>query len=161
MRKMYQIQQTLVISMLALLFFACNSQSDNTGKEQTDNQQINHNQPADNTNLKLQVYYFHTTRRCPTCNGIQEKVESVLNTAFSKEMKEGFIRYAALNVDEKNNKTLAEKYEAYGSSLHVIKYDSGKETDVELTDFAFSNYARGSDSFAKAFQDTLKHYYNL
>jgi hypothetical protein len=100
----------------------------------------------------LQVYYFHATNRCPTCNSIEANTKKTLETSFAKELKDGKIKYTVLNSDEDKNKAICEKYEAYGATLILVKYLNGKETSENMTNFAFS-YSRNQ---ADKFKDGLK-----
>ena len=110
---------------------------------------------AQNPTQKLEVLYFHATRRCPTCMAIEENTRKTLNTYFSDQLKKGIIKLTIINVDEDKNKAIAEKYEATGSSLFLTKTISGKESKTDLTDYAFS-YARNSpDKFISGLKDKI------
>jgi hypothetical protein len=109
-------------------------------------------QSAKETKPVVEVYYFHATNRCPTCNSIEANTKKTLETSFSKELKEGKIKLTVLNSDEDKNKVLCEKYEAYGATLILVKYANGKETSENMTNFAFS-YSRNQ---AEKFMDGLK-----
>ena len=98
---------------------------------------------AQNPTKKLEVLYFHATRRCPTCMAIEENIRKTLDTYFSDQLKKGIIKLTVINVDEDKNKAIAEKYEATGSALFLTKTTGGKESKTDLTDYAFS-YARNS-----------------
>ncbi|HSN50738.1 MAG TPA: nitrophenyl compound nitroreductase subunit ArsF family protein [Bacteroidales bacterium] len=101
------------------------------------------NKTVTGDNTRVLVYYFHATQRCPTCLAIEENTRKSLQTNFAKEMKEGTIKFLSVNVDEKENSKLAEKYEAGGSALFVTKLDKGKEVKNDITNFAFS-YGRSN-----------------
>jgi hypothetical protein len=96
-----------------------------------------------NPTKKLEVIYFHATRRCPTCMAIEENTRKALDTYFSNQLKGGTIKLTVINVDEDTNKSIAEKYEATGSALFLTVTNSGKETKTDMTDYAFS-YARNN-----------------
>ena len=74
-----------------------------------------------------------------------------LDTYFSKELKDDKITFQVVNVDEKENEKIAEKFEASGTSLFLNVIRNGKETQINLTDFAFMN---GNDQ--EAFSKELK-----
>ncbi|MFD0836806.1 nitrophenyl compound nitroreductase subunit ArsF family protein [Mariniflexile aquimaris] len=100
---------------------------------------------------KIEVIDFHSTHRCMTCNAIEANAKYTLNTYFAKELKEGKISFKAINVDEKTNEKIAEKFEASGTSLFLNVIKNGKETQINLTDFAFM---KGNDQ--EAFSKELK-----
>ena len=71
---------------------------------------------------KVEVYHFHATRQCYTCKTIGAYSEEMVNTYFADELKSGKLVYAHVNVDLPENKALAEKYGATGSSLLIGVY---------------------------------------
>lgn len=93
--------------------------------------------PLDNSGSKIEVLNFHSTHRCKTCNAIEANTKYTLKTYFSKELKEGKITNQVINVDEKKNEKIAEKFEAAGTALILNVIKNGKETQLNLTDFAF------------------------
>jgi hypothetical protein len=100
----------------------------------------------------VEVYYFHATNRCATCNSIEANTRKTLETNFAKELKEGKIKFTVLNSDDEKNKALCEKYEAYGATLILVRFNNGKEASENLTNFAFS-YSRNQP---EKFMDGLK-----
>lgn len=124
---------------IGLILTSCNSQTKN--KDNSLDQSIS----------KIEVLDFHSTHRCMTCNAIEENTKYTLNTYFSKELKEYKITFQTINVDKKENEKIAEKFEASGTSLFLNVIKNGKETQINLTDFAFLN---GNDQ--EAFSKELK-----
>lgn len=98
------------------------------------------------------VYNFHTTNRCSSCIAIEEATTKTLNTYFSKEIQQGIVKRYILNVDEKANKSIAEKYQVFGSSILVVKKLKEKETISDLTGDGFK-FARNKE---ERFIDILK-----
>ena len=93
---------------------------------------------------KILIYNFHITNRCVSCIAIEEATTKTLTTYFSKEMKSGIIKRQILNVDDKANKSISEKYEAFGSGLFVTRVFKGKETTTDLTGDGFK-YAKNKE----------------
>lgn len=104
---------------------------------------------------KLDVIYFHATRRCPTCVAIEENTRKTLDTWFSNQLKNGTIKLTVINVDEDKNKAIAEKYEATGSALFLTKTSNGKESKNDMTDFAFSYARNNPDKFMTGLKDKI------
>ena len=100
---------------------------------------------------KVEVIDFHSTHRCMTCNAIEANTKYTLETYFAKELKDHKITFQVINVDEEENEKIAEKFEASGTSLFLNVIKNGKETQINLTDFAFMN---GNDQ--EAFSKELK-----
>lgn len=97
--------------------------------------------------VKLKIVYFHSERRCPTCISIEDNTKKVLNTYFAKELKEGTITFVSLDVEDKQNIKMVEKYEAEGSSLYLTSVKSKKENTTDFTNFAFSYSRNQSEKF--------------
>lgn len=102
--------------------------------------QSNSKENATNTSVsKIEILDFHSTNRCMTCNAIEKNTKYTLDTYFSEELKNEKITFQVVNVDKKENEKLAEKFEAAGTSLLINIIKNGKETKLDLTDFAFMN----------------------
>ncbi|MDO6674589.1 nitrophenyl compound nitroreductase subunit ArsF family protein [Tenacibaculum sp. 1B UA] len=125
--------------VIGIIFTSCESQEKN--KTTTLNTSIS----------KIEVLDFHSTHRCMTCNAIEANTKFTLNTYFAKELNEAKITFQVINVDEKENEKVAEKFEASGTSLILNVIKEGKETQINLTDFAFM---KGNDQ--EAFSKELK-----
>jgi len=104
---------------------------------------------------KLDVIYFHATRRCPTCMAIEENTRKTLDTYFSNQLKNGTIKLTVINVDEDKNKAIAEKYEVTGSALFLTKTSNGKQSKKDMTDFAFSYARNNPDKFISDLKDKI------
>ena len=81
------------------------------------------------------VYYFHVTRRCPTCMAVEQTAKDFVEKTY----KDGKVTFKAVNVDDEKNAELAGKYQAAGSLLLVV---AGNKTE-DLTADAFK-YARST-----------------
>ena len=131
--------KTLSILVVSLLLFSCN------GKAQTKKSM---NQKMAN---KIEVIDFHSTHRCMTCNAIEASTKYTLDTYFSEELKNESITFQIVNVDEEENYKMAEKFETTGTALFLNVIVDGKETQIDLTEFAFM---KGNDQ--EAFSNELK-----
>jgi hypothetical protein len=90
------------------------------------------------------IYNFHVTNRCASCIAIEDATTKTLNTYFANEVKQGRIKRQTLNVDDVANKTISEKYQAFGSGLFVTRVFKGKETTADLTGDGFK-YAKNKE----------------
>lgn len=96
-------------------------------------------------NAKIEVYYFHFTHRCTTCETVEAEAKKDIIALYPKLFKAGKITFASINLEEKNSKTLAEKHNVEGQSLLIISGDK----KIDLTDKAFM-YAVNSPEKLKA-----------
>jgi len=85
---------------------------------------------------KVEVYHFHATRQCYTCKTVGALAEETVNTYFADELKSGKLVFASINIELPENKALADKYEAKGSSLLIGVYGKdgsfSKQEDTEV-----------------------------
>ena len=124
---------------ISLLLTSCN------GQNKTNTTSL------DKSISKIEVLDFHSTHRCMTCNAIEANTKYTLNTYFAKELKDAKITFQVINVDKKENENIAKKFEASGTALILNVIKNGKETQLNLTNFAFMN---GNDQ--KVFSKELK-----
>ena len=91
---------------------------------------------------KVVVYYFHGTRRCPTCLGIQKVIEETIEEKFARELEADLLEFESLNFEEEKNKPYVEKYTLAFSTMivtarvgdTVVKWDNAGK----IWDFAHS-----------------------
>jgi hypothetical protein len=88
--------------------------------------------------VKLWVYYFHPTERCPIDQSIEENTRKLMQNDFAKEIKDGTIKFQVLNTDDKANKQIVSKFDMNAQALYLVNMVNGKEVKKDLTEFAFS-----------------------
>ena len=106
------------------------------------------------TNPKVEVYYFHATMRCPTCLAVEEQTKKTLDENFAADLKAGTIQLKVLNLEEKENKALTEKFEVGWSSLILYVPESNKS--VNLTEDAFANARSNPDVFRTELEKKIR-----
>ena len=107
------------------------------------------------SNNKIEVIDFHSTHRCITCNAIEKHAKLTLDTYFSEELKNGKITFQVINVDDKKNYKVAEKFEAAGTSLFLNVIIDGVEKQIDLTQFAFK-YGKNEVEFKKRLKSRIE-----
>ena len=70
-------------------------------------------------NSSVEVYYFHGKRRCATCVSIEENTKKTVETYFKDQKAKGTVKMIVVDIDDKKNEALVEKYEVTSSSLFV------------------------------------------
>jgi len=129
----------LSVLMLSLMLFSCNGNAQSKQAKST------------NSKNKIEVIDFHSTHRCMTCNAIESNTKHTLDTYFADELADGSITFQSVNVDEKKNYEMAEKFEASGTSLFLNVIIDNKATIINLTEFAFAK-GRKKEAFSKEFK---------
>jgi hypothetical protein len=85
---------------------------------------------------QIEVYYFHFTRRCMTCNAVETESKKAVEAMYPKLVKSGKITFKAINLDDTSSKAAAEKCRAEGQSLLVI--GGGKRIDLTSQGFMYA-----------------------
>ncbi len=126
----------------------CKPSSDTNSSERKSNSNKSTNNVIKN---HLEVYCFHGTRQCETCINMKANTKATLDKYFSEELKNGSITFSIIDVDEKMNEMLAEKYQATGTALMVNNMVDGKDNIIDWSDFAFDK-ANNPDKFIPEFK---------
>ena len=124
---------------LSILFASCQGKA----QEQTSDMKIVAN--------KIEVIDFYSTHRCVTCKAIEASAKYTIDTYFLEEIANGTVVFKTVNVDDEENYTIAENFEATGTALFLNVVKNGEEMHIDLTEFAFS---KGRDK--EAFSEELK-----
>jgi hypothetical protein len=135
---------SILVLIATILLVACSGKSEKTIAE---------------TELKsnvIEVIDFHSTHRCMTCNAIEANTKYTLETFFADELQSGKITFKVINVDLKENESIAQAYEAYGTSLFLNVVINGAANKIDLTEFAFTN-GNDKDTFSSELKAKLEN----
>ncbi len=124
------------ILALAFSLFSCSEQSKNENANTQDNISKKQEVVVEN---KIEVIDFHSTHRCITCKAIEANTVYTLDTYFAELLKSEKITFSTVNIEDPLNYALVEKFQAAGTSLYLNVIIDGKETQIDLTNFAFAN----------------------
>ena len=104
----------------------------------------------------VEVFYFHLTRRCVTCQAVENVSRDAVSEIYADEIKQGKVIFRALNIEDKATEPEAERAKATGQCLLII---SG-ETRIDLTSegfmYAKTNPDRLKEELKKAIDPLLK-----
>lgn len=70
---------------------------------------------------KVNVYYFHFTRRCTTCMAVEENARKAVEALYPNEVKSGDYSFTSLNLDEAGTKEIADKLGVGGQTMMVVR----------------------------------------
>ena len=129
-----------IISMSFLMFFAISLITCAADAKPTKQAKI-----VVSSNAKVEVYYFHFTRRCVTCQAVETESKKAVQALYPTQVKQGKVSFKQVNLDEKSSAAIAKKYNVAGQTLLVV---SGNKK-VDLTDKGFM-YAYSSADKLKA-----------
>jgi len=120
---MKNLKSSLVTMLVALSLFACNTQPKEKQEEVIEISQ------------DVQVFYFHNTKRCETCNAVENETKVALEMFYGELMKKGRIDFTSLNLEEDEGKSMAETLQVSGQTLLIVK----GESRINLTNEGFMN----------------------
>ena len=121
----------MMVLLAAITLFACNARA-SQDKE-----------TAETGSGDLQVYYFHFTKRCATCNAVENETKVALEMFYSDQMKDGSIGFISLNLEDEKGKEMAEELQVAGQALLLVQGDN----QVNLTNEGFMNARTKPDKF--------------
>ena len=128
-----RMRKSITLMMLVIALVSCGTKG---AKQNANNETKTESRIADGT---LKLYSFHTNQRCITCRAIEKLTREVV-----AEMANDKIQLEVINISEKWNESIAEKYEVTWTSLIA---DNGTRND--LTKMGFS-YAKNQPEVFKA-----------
>ena len=130
----------------AILLISCgNSTEKKTETASTDVKQAD----------RIEVLYFHGAQRCVTCKAIEVNTKALLDSLYSNEIASGKIVYKIIDISQKENEKVADKYEVTWSSLFVNRWKNGTEEVNNMTEFGFANAKSDPDSFKNGIKSKI------
>lgn len=102
----------------------------------------------------VEVFYSHSTNRCPGCMAIEKETTATLDQTFKKQLESGEIKFTVVNIDLKANKAIVDEYELWGSSLFLVK-NGDKKTMVDLTKEGFASARTKPEVFREKLTESL------
>ena len=85
----------------------------------------------------VEVIYFHRAQRCRSCVYAENGVRYTLETYFNDELESGEVAFQAVNIEDKENTVIVNKYGAFASSLFINKIISGTDHIEEVKEIWF------------------------
>lgn len=101
--------------------------SDFNTQKSSQNVEARETKPAE----KVQVYVFHSTARCYSCIMMGQYAKATVEEFFQTELKNGKIEFREINVDLPENREVAKKFKAAGSSLFLNAIIDGEDNIKE------------------------------
>jgi len=119
----------IAIAVIGTVFLILKNGNKST-EAQSQNNQIAENQSKEEKQSaeKIQVFVFHATQRCYSCIAIGKLAGETVNEYFQPELRDGKIEFREINVDLPENKELAYKFQASGSSLFIMGRTTSQKT---------------------------------
>lgn len=92
------------------------------------------------TKKYIEIFYFHRTIRCNTCQAIEKTTTELLQSDYKKEVESNTIIFRSINCESTNaeDSVIVAQYEADGPKLLVVHHDGKKYTNYDLSDVALT-----------------------
>lgn len=112
---------------------------------------------AQSDNAQLTVYYTHSTKRCVSCRVVENETKKILNEDFKSELESGTLKFIAVNIDDADKKEFAQKHKVWGSSLLLVKTNTGETINMSRDAFRYSRREPETyrQKLTKAIRDNL------
>ena len=137
-----RITKSIIFVLLILpSFLSCNAQS-------TENK----DQQASVKSEEINVYYFHFTRRCATCNAVEEQTNEILIELYADQVESKNIVFKSLNLEESDSKEIAEKLGVSGQALLFVKGDK----KIDLTTDGFMHARSNPEKLKVRIKETVE-----
>lgn len=160
-RKVIEISRQL--RFLFILFLVtqgfCNNNSESNNNSQKDIKPVKDTVKNSTQSQKINVYYFHTSYRCHSCNMIEGFTKEAVTEEFSQELQKGIITFTSINVEADMNNRFIAKYKLVSKSIIVSKVLDNKEKEWKNLDQVWF-LLREPDKFKKYVIDEIKKYRN-
>ena len=106
-------------------------------------------------NTVVEVLYFHSKQRCPTCIAIGDNSKSVVNTDFAQQQKSGQVKFKEVDISTPEGEKIADRYHVTWSSLYVNQWKNGKEKRNDMTRFGFENARSNTAAFRSGLKNKI------
>lgn len=103
----------------------------------------------------VEVMYFHSKQRCPTCIAIGNNTQEVINKDFAAQVKSGALKFKEIDISTPEGEKVADKYHVTWSSLFVNKWQNGKEVRNDMTRFGFENARTNTAAFKTGLKNKI------
>lgn len=140
---MKQLVMFCLVLVMTLGSLSCNAQ----GNKKADTKTA--------VSKKVEVYYFHFTRRCNTCVSVEENSKLAVEQLYADKVKTGEYSFKGINLDDASSKAIAEKLGVGGQTLLVVCGDKV----IDITDKGFMNahdLAKMKEEIKKAVEQAIK-----
>jgi hypothetical protein len=135
---------TLTFFML-LAIVSVTAQCCNSSAKESDNSQSESVAVAEASDVE--VYYFHATRRCATCQAVEDVTKEALTEKYGED-----VSFKSINREEEKNHPMIKKHNVSGQTLLIVKGDKAEN----LTNYAFMNARTNPDKLKRKIVETVE-----
>jgi hypothetical protein len=104
---------------------------------------------------EVEVLYFHSKQRCPTCIAIGDNSKDVISKEFAQQVKAGQVKFKEIDISTAEGEKIGDKYQVTWSSLFVNQWKNGKEIRNDMTSFGFENARNNTQAFRTGLKNKI------
>lgn len=108
------------------------------------------------TGDKVEVLYFHLTRRCVTCQAVENVTRDAVQELYADEISGGRLVFRSMNLEDKSHEADAERVKATGQCLLIVSGDTRIDLTSEGFMYAKTKPEKLRDAIKKAVDPLLK-----
>lgn len=139
-KKLSTLTMLMLLAIVSVTAQCCNSPAKKSDESQ--------NKSTEVSNVSdVEAYYFHATRRCATC----QAVEDVTKEALAEKYGEG-VSFKSINREEEKDHPLIKKHNVSGQTLLIIKGDKAEN----ITNYAFMNARTNPEKLKNRIEETVE-----
>jgi hypothetical protein len=137
-----------IISFLSIILFiglnslsaqCCSGSSSDVKNNSADCKEIK-------TSPKVKAFYFHASRRCATCQAVEDVAREAIKEYYGNK-----VSFQSINRDENKSHPMIKKYNISGQTLLIIKDDK----HFDLTNYAFMNARTRPEKLKSKIRETI------
>ena len=87
---------------------------------------------SEDTTGRIEIICFYGAKRCDACVEMEKRTRHIVDSLYADDPR---ISFRAIDIREKENQEIAERYSAVWSALFVNTWKNGKEHRDDLTKF--------------------------
>lgn len=105
---------------------------------------------------RVDLVYFHRPRRCVTCVCFEERIRHVVKAYFQDEVDSGKLTLEVVNLGDKENAAIVNKYGAFGPQLFINTVRDGADHIRNIEDIWRWGCTSDPESFDEAAKSTIE-----
>jgi hypothetical protein len=105
---------------------------------------------------KVEVLYFHFSRRCVTCIAVENKTQEAISALYPEEYSKGLITFASVNLEDEKSKPIAERAKVTGQALVIMSGEVRKDLTAEGFMYANTNFEKFKSEIKKTMDPLVK-----
>jgi hypothetical protein len=139
-KKLSTLTMFMLLAIVSVTAQCCNSSAKKSDESQNKSTEVS-------SVSDVEAYYFHATRRCATC----QAVEDVTKEALAEKYGEA-VSFKSINREEEKDHPLITKHNVSGQTLLIVKGDKAEN----ITNYAFMNARTNPEKLKSKIEETVE-----